>query len=206
MSAGPLLTPEEIALIEDPGFFRAKAVVMGKVRLWLEAVHAAIREELAGVDLLAPRGFDKEKCQFVKGEHLDEFPYQYLDYPKHFDGDDKFTMRSLFWWGHHFVFALILEGEHLARYKQNLLARFAQIADRQIAICLGPLLWEWKRGDGITLPLSRDRRADLAAVLDGRRTVKLARFVEPGDPLVRNGTMTDVARATLRAFLPVITP
>src|SRR5574341_849633 len=180
-------TAEEVSLIQDAEFFRAKARIMTKIRGQLEAVHAGLREELAGQDLLAPSGFDPTKCQFVKGEHLENCPYQYLDYPKHFSGDEKFTFRTLFWWGHHYVFALILEGEGLPQYKQNLINRYRAIADRDICLCLGPSPWDWRRGVGYTLALTGDRRPEVSAVLSGRRFFKVARFLPHAEAAVASG-------------------
>ena len=199
-------TPEEVSLLTNEAFFQTKARVMWKVRTSLETMYTGLQEELAGVSLLAPPGFDGKKCQFVKGEHLEDYPYQYLDFPKHFEGDDKFTFRSLFWWGHHVVFALILEGEGLTRYKHNLINRYGLVADRHLTLCLGPSLWEWKQGDGYTLPITRDRRPEVAAVLSGRPFLKLARFVRLDDPMVREGRLAAIGRETVRALLPVITP
>jgi hypothetical protein len=124
MSDPSPLTPDEIRLVADREFFKTKAAITPKIRAMLESVHDALKQELAGVPLIAPAGFDPDKRQFVKGEHLEDCPYQYLDFPKHFEGDDKFTFRTLFWWGHHVVFALILEGEGLRQYKQNLINRY----------------------------------------------------------------------------------
>jgi hypothetical protein len=204
MDSSPLFGPEEIRLIADADFFRAKVKIMAKVRGLLEAVYAGLQEELAGTELHAPPGFDPAKRQFVKGEHLNDFPYQYLDFPKHFSGDDKFTFRTLFWWGHHFVFALILEGEGLLRYKQNLINRYREVADREIDLCLGPTPWEWRRGEGYTMALTADRRADVGAVLSGRRFFKLARFLPHENPAVAAGHVAGIAREAFRAMLPVI--
>ena len=146
-----------------------------------------------------------ESHQFVKGEHLEDFPYQYLDYFKHFEGDNKFTFRSLFWWGHHYTFALILEGEGLSQYKKNLINRYESLADKQLSLCLGGTPWEWKRGEGYTMELTWDRKVDLVALLSNRSFVKLARFVSFDDPAFHQGRIVDVGRATLRDFLPVIT-
>ncbi len=199
-----LFTPEELVLVADERFFRAKAAITPKIRVLLEAVHAALKQELAGVSLITPAGFDPDKCQYVKGEHLEDYPYQYLDFPKHFDGDTKFTFRTLFWWGHQVVFALILEGEGLLRYKQNLINRYRDVADRDLCLCLSPTPWEWKQGQGYTLPLTRDRKPEVAAVLSDRPFFKLARFVPLDDPLVRRGRLLEAGRAALRAVLPVI--
>lgn len=201
-----LFTADELSLLGDAQFFRAKARIMKRVRMILEALHAGLKADLAGLPLLTPPGFDPTKFQFVKGEHLEDLPYQYLDFPKHFAGDEKFTFRSLFWWGHHFVFALILEGEDVRRYKQNLISRYSEVADRRLCLCLGPSPWEWKRGEGYTLPLTRDRRPEVSAVLAERPFFKLARFVPPDDPAVKEGRVAEVGRETFRALLPIIRP
>jgi len=202
----PLFTPEELSLVTDAQFFRIKARIMKKVRSQLDSLYAGLKEELAGVELLAPEGFDPDAHQFVKGEHLEDFPYQYLDYFKHFNGDDKFTFRSLFWWGHHFAFALILEGLRLIEYKKNLVNRYEKVAGRQLCLCLGGTPWEWKRGEGYTIELTSDRKVDLVALLTNRSFIKLARFVPYDDPAVRAGRISELGRQTLRDFLPVITP
>ena len=204
-TAHAVFTPHEITLIGDDAFFLAKAAIMRKVRSCLDAIHEALQPELNGAHLLAPNGFDPEACQFVKGEHLDHYPYQYLDYPKHFSRTNKFTFRSLFWWGHHFVFAMILEGEHLHQYKTNLIDRYAHIADRDLCLCLGHSLWEWRRGAGYTLALTSDRRTEAAAVLSHRPFFKLARFVPMTDRIVTNGRLPEAGRDALRACIPVIT-
>ncbi len=199
-----LFSPEEIALIKDAEFFQIKAGIMTKIREQLEATHAELKRELAGLPLLAPVELDLGKHQFVKGEHLHDFPYQYLDFPKHFSGDEKFTFRTLFWWGHHFVFAIMLQGERLLQYKHNLINRYREVADRGIQLTLAPSLWEWRAGTGYTLPLTGDRKPEVGAVLAGRESFKLSRFLPHNDPAVASGAVPSVACDTLRAILPVI--
>ena len=105
------LTDEEAALVADAQFFRKKERISAKVRAQLDAAYAGLTEELSRASLVTPPRFNPRAHQFVKGEHLESFPYQYLDCPKHFDGANKFTFRTLFWWGHHLACALILEGD-----------------------------------------------------------------------------------------------
>ena len=89
-----LFTADELTLLRDEHFFRAKARIMTKMKAVLEGVYDGLQRELAGVALLAPEGFSPASHQFVKGEHLEDFPYQYLDYFKHFQGEEKFTFRT----------------------------------------------------------------------------------------------------------------
>ena len=198
-------TSKEISLLSDTEFFSAKTHVSPKIRDLLERIHESFQRELKAHHLLVPDAFDPDASQFVKGEHLEDFPYQYLDYPRFFTRDVKFSFRSLVWWGHHMVFALILEGGHLRRYKENLINRFPSIADRDINLCLSHSVWEWKQGPGYTLDLTRGRSSEVAAVLANRPFFKLARFVPFTDPDVLSGEAHRLAHQALRAVLPVIT-
>lgn len=205
MNDAILFTHDELALITDTTFFPAKAVIAQKVKQMLERLHGALSAELAEQSLIVPPGFNPASVQFVKGEHLEDFPYQYLDFPRFFTRENKFAFRSLFWWGHHVVFALMLEGIHLRRYKENLFNRYANVADRQLALCLSPSLWEWNEGPGLTLELTAANKTRVAAVLAHRPSMKVARFVPMADPIVRSGQLVDAGVAALRALLPIIT-
>ena len=204
MNQPPLFSPEEVACFADTNFFRIKAHVSVKVRQILENLHEGFKAELVGCDLLAPESFKPDAVQFVKGEHLEDFPYQYLDYPRHYTRDEKFAFRSLFWWGHHMVFALILEGPHIRRYKENIIDHFADITGNHISLCLSSSLWEWKDGPGYTMELNHDRKSQTAAVLANRSFVKLARFIPLNDPIVTSGQLVQAGQEAFRTMLPVI--
>ncbi|HRB15505.1 MAG TPA: hypothetical protein PK224_06920 [Nitrospira sp.] len=200
------LTPAELTLVADGELFRAKERIILKVRDLLTELQAGLQEDLSRTALLVPPGFDPSKMQVVKGERLEECPYQYLDYPKHFLGDDKFTFRSLCWWGHHLVFAIIVEGGQAKQCKKNFFDRFHQLAGQGLELSLAPTLWEWKRGEGYTLPITHDRKAQLAAVLSGRAWFKIARFVPLDQPAMSEGRLSEVGRETFRSLLPLLTP
>lgn len=199
------LTDEEAALVADAQFFRKKERISAKVRAQLEVTYAGLREELRDLSLIAPPGFTPGTHQFVKGEHLESFPYQYLDCPKHFDGANKFTFRTLFWWGHHLACALILDGEEIKQYKKRIVDRFHQLAGRELELSLAPTLWEWRRGEGYTLPITHDRKAQIASVLAERRFLKIVRFVPMSDPRLQAGLVPDLSRETFRSITPIVT-
>jgi len=201
-----LLTPDELRLVGDRDLFRSKERTILKVQALLAALQIGLQEDLARTTLLLPPGFDPAKSQSVKGERLEQCPYQYLDYPKHFHGDDKFTFRSLCWWGHHLVFAMIVEGGQVKQCKKNFFDRFHQLAGQGLELSLAPTLWEWKRGEGYTLPITHDRKAQLAAVLSGRAWFKIARFVPLDSPALREGRLPEIGRETFRSLLPLLSP
>jgi hypothetical protein len=198
-------TNEEAALMADQHIFLAKAQIMAKVRRLLAATHVALKEEVASAVLVTPPDFNPANCHFVKGEALEFFPYQYLDFPKHFHDSNAFVFRTLFWWGHHVVCALMLEGEGIKQRKARIVDRFHQLAGQGLELSLAPTLWEWKRGEGYTLPITHDRKAQIAAVLAERSFVKIVRFLPFTDPRIQSGQMPEFSCETFRSILPIVT-
>lgn len=201
-----MFSDDETVLLADAQFFRKKAAISEKIRSMLEATHGALQNELTGLSLITPPDFDPSLYQLVKGEHLEDFPYQYLDCPKHFSGASKCTFRTLVWWGHHVACALLLEGSEIGQYKRQLLGRFHQLAGNDLELSLAPSLWEWKRGEGYTLPITHDRKAQIAAVLAERSFLKVMRCMPFEDLQVREGRLAQLARDTFRLMSPLLTP
>lgn len=197
-------TPDDLDLLADARLFRRKASIMSRVRGLLDSTQAALKAELRDLPLLAPPGFKPELHQLVKGEHLEDCPYQYLDYPKHFEGAEKFTFRTLFWWGHHLACALMLEGTGIKQYKRHIVDRFHRLAGQGLELSLAPTLWEWKSGEGYTLPITHDRKAQIAAVLAERSFLKLIRFVPLTDARVQSGRLSELSCETFRSLLPIV--
>ncbi|GJL69076.1 MAG: hypothetical protein NPIRA06_17110 [Nitrospirales bacterium] len=204
MTTSHSFTPDELTLLADREFFRKKAKISLKIKQILEELQERLEAEIALQSLLAPEGFDSQARQFVKGEHLEDFPYQYVDFPRLYTRETKFAFRSLIWWGHHIVFALMIEGPLIKQYRRNLFNRYSEVADRDLCLCLSPSLWEWKYGPGLTLPIARSRRSEVAATLDHRTFFKIARFLPIDDSAMETGTIVDEGLKAFQAILPVI--
>lgn len=199
-------TADETALLSDAQVFLKKARITEKIREQLNAAHVVLKAELSLTKLITPSGFDPTCVQFVKGEHLESFPYQYLDCPKYFHGTEKCTFRTLFWWGHHVVCAWILEGRLVKQYKKHLVDRFHTIAGQRLELSLAPTLWEWKQGEGYTLPIAHNRKAQVAAVIAERPFLKIARFIPLIDEKVQAGDLAGLAKDAFLAMKPVLAP
>lgn len=199
-------TREEGALISDTRFFTVKAVISEKINQFLEQLHAELKKELAGAAFLAPEGVDLEKGQFVKGEHLLDFPYQYLDFPKFFSQTEKFTFRTLFWWGHHVVFAFILEGRYLDRYKENFMSAYQGLADKGLHLLLAPTPWEWRKEPQYVLEIKEENRGRVSETLPALPFLKIQRFIDFDSPIFEAGNLVQTGVETFRLMKPIVHP
>ncbi len=204
MNVNNSLTVDEWRVFANHDFFLKKAGISAKLKGTLEQLHLALQPELAACKLLAPDGFDAKAFQFVKGEHLEDCPYQYLDFPRYYTRQDKLAFRSLCWWGHHLVFALIVEGPLVKQYRLNLFNHFSEIADRQLSLCLSPSLWEWKAGSGLTLDITSNRRSEIAAAIDRRASFKIAHFMPLENLTADTDQIINAGVNTFQSILPII--
>ncbi|MBI3621101.1 MAG: hypothetical protein HY208_02800 [Nitrospirae bacterium] len=198
------LTESERRLLQDTTFFPAKAALAEKVKAWLMELRDLVKKETAGGRFLAPDGTDFQQGQLVKGEHLLDFPYHYLDCPKYFSPGEMFTYRTLVWWGHHVVFALILQGPQSDRYKANLMAAYDQLADRELALLMTDTPWEWRQGDDYLLPLHLNNRQAVEAALAQRPFIKLHRCLSFDHPAIIDGRLAEEGLATFRLLSPIL--
>ncbi len=169
---------DEVEFLKQAALFTWKEQITRKIKRILEALHEELAARLDPSALLAPEGMDFTRWQVVRGERYRDRPYAYLDFPQFFSRDTKFTYRSMFWWGTGFFFAMILEGDPLDRYRENLLDAYPRLADRGLTLSLADSPWEWALAGPGVLPLRSDNRAAVADALAGRTFIKLQSGLE----------------------------
>ena len=99
-----------------------------------------------------------------------------------------------------------MEGPLVKHYRLNLFNRFAEVADRQLSVCLSSSLWEWKAGSGFTLDITHTRRSEIAATLDHRTSFKIARFIPNQTLEYTEDDIINAGVSTFQSILPIITP
>ncbi len=195
---------DEVEFFKQAGLFAWKERLTQRIKNALETLHDSLAASLTPDTLLAPEGIDWSRWQVVRGERFDDRPYAYLDFPQYFSRDIKFTYRSMFWWGEGLFFAMILEGNLLDRYRDNLEESYAAVADRGLALSLADTPWEWRADGPTVLPIRAETHDAVTSaawsrtVLKLQRAVSLDRLAEP-DAIVREGLKT------FETLLPVVT-
>ncbi len=77
-----------------------------------------------------------------KGENYKGLPYLVLDYPRFFNREDIFLIRSFFWWGNFFSTTLQLSGKFKTKYEDKLIASFDQLQSQHFYICINDDQWQ----------------------------------------------------------------
>lgn len=169
-------TCDELALISERAPFELKLSATEKLKTLMERVRNAYLAEVEPQRTLCPEQTDFSRGQIAKGENYEGYPYVMLDFPKFYGKGEIFTYRTMFWYGHYFIFSLILAGEHLATYRERLQRHFARFAEERFLVAKNEL-WDWRRD--AFLPLDAARASDTLATLADLPFLKLVKLLEP---------------------------
>lgn len=77
-----------------------------------------------------------------KGENYLGLPYLILDYPRQFDPQNIFAIRTMFWWGQFFSTTLHLAGISKTAYKLNVLKFFDVLAANDFYVGINADPWQ----------------------------------------------------------------
>ncbi len=65
-----------------------------------------------------------------KGENYKGLPYLILDYPRYFNHENIFAVRTMFWWGNFFSVTLHLSGDNKKEAEEKLIASYKTLQEK----------------------------------------------------------------------------
>jgi hypothetical protein len=77
-----------------------------------------------------------------KGENYKGLPYQVLDYPRFFENENIFTVRSMFWWGNFFSITLHLSGRFKELFEKKIIRSIHSLNEKGFYFCTNDHAWE----------------------------------------------------------------
>jgi hypothetical protein len=113
------LSSLERKLISDPEWILAKNEVIRKVSF----LFGELSERFTSNPLTnkLPEEVRKIPPKISKGEQYKGLPYLMLDYPRLFEKEQVFAIRTFFWWGHFFSSTLHLKGRYSSMYVSKIM-------------------------------------------------------------------------------------
>jgi hypothetical protein len=142
------LSAEELSLVQNAGWLLTKNTIIEKVyALFGDVAHQAVsrfsamRNNFEAGEGILPAEVLVPSPKISKGENYKGLPWVMLDYPRFFNREDAFAIRTMFWWGHFFSVTLHLKGKYKKQYQQNLLNNFSLLATKQFYVCVSAEEW-----------------------------------------------------------------
>ena len=142
------LSAEELSLVQNAGWLLTKNTIIEKVyALFGDVAHqnlsrfSGMRDNPEAGEGILPAEVLVPSPKISKGENYKGLPWVMLDYPRFFNREDAFAIRTMFWWGHFFSVTLHLKGKYKKQYQQNLLNNFSLLATKQFYVCVSAEEW-----------------------------------------------------------------
>lgn len=135
-----MLSDQELALVKDAGWILTKQIIIQKVYEMMADRIPAINSCLK-LGLFLSDEITDSVPKIYKGEQYLQLPYVMMDYPRCFDKEHIFAIRTMFWWANFFSITLHLSG----KYKQALIEKIRNNLSTGIpGIFIGVHTEEWQ--------------------------------------------------------------
>ena len=169
-----MLSAEEQLLVNKSDWILVKRDIMDKAVLLLSHLIVSIEERIKAGEIFLPKEILLSKPKISKGENYMGLPYALLDYPKYFDHENIFTIRTLFWWGNFFSITLHLSGSYKERFKGTIVQHEHYLLKDDWYICINEDQWQHHFEPMNYLLASEIEREKLIRMLNQRPFIKIA--------------------------------
>jgi hypothetical protein len=137
-----IFSAPELELMKNAEFILTKNIVMQKMKHMLEDVQNELYHSFGNIKSGADKNVFTIPPKVSKGENYQGLPYLVLDYPRKFDGNNIFAIRSFFWWGNFYSTTLVLSGDHKQKHLTNIITSYNQFSVSDYYIGTNPDPWQ----------------------------------------------------------------
>jgi hypothetical protein len=134
------LSPEEEELVATADWILTKNRVIQKINQLLSNVQTSQQQLLQSCTSLNKEVLTSSP-KISKGENYKGLPWLVLDYPRYFNKEDVFAIRTLFWWGNFFSITLHLSGKYKVVYEKKIIDSFESLKAAYFSVCINEDQW-----------------------------------------------------------------
>lgn len=168
------LSPTEMELVNNADLILTKNAILKKVNGLLAELQEKQQLDMALQAAGLPVKVYGSSPKISKGEKYKGLPYLILDYPRVFEHENIFAVRTMFWWGHFFSVTLHLSGIYKKEAEEKLLGSYQFLKEKGYSFYINEGPWEHHfEGDNYVL-LSALSKNDFEKLVREKPFVKLA--------------------------------
>jgi len=136
------LSQREIDIATDRSLILTKNRIISGTTALFQAVQQEYKQifETHATGQYAALGHNAYKIS--RGENYLGYPWVMLDYPRSFEKQNIFAIRTLFWWGHFFSLTLHVAGRWKPLTEANLVPAINELKKRNFYLCIASDQWQ----------------------------------------------------------------
>ncbi len=136
------LSDEEQQLVNNSDWILTKHLIIGKVYLLFGNLAAVMKKAVEDGNHQLPAEVIQSTAKISKGENYLKLPYVMLDYPRCFDGENIFAVRTMFWWGNFFSMTLQLSGGYKKMFAEHIYNNQTRLIQNNFFLCINEDEWQ----------------------------------------------------------------
>jgi hypothetical protein len=167
------LSQTEMELVNNADLILTKNAILKKVNQLLGNLQAKQQQFMSLHAARLPEKVSGSSAKISKGENYQGLPYLILDYPRFFEHENIFAVRTMFWWGNFFSVTIHLSGIYKKDAEEKIIASYRSIREKGYYCYMNEDQWEHHfEGDNYIL-LSAMSEKDFERSVRERSFVKL---------------------------------
>lgn len=136
------LSPFEMDLLNNSDWILTKNNILKKVQRLLEEVQQNILDFTKLHSSKFPKEVISISPKISKGENYNGLPWRMLDYPRYFDKENIFAIRTMFWWGNFFSTTLHLSGSYKRNLHSAIIQSYEYLCMNEFYCCINDDQWQ----------------------------------------------------------------
>jgi len=133
------LSSKEMELVTNADWILTKNTIIEKAKNLFGELQEMMTEDLGRV---LTHNYTKVPPKISKGENYRGLPYLILDYPRLFEKENIFAIRTMFWWGNFFSITLHMAGSYKKQDEEKCILAYPVFRDNDFFICINKEQWE----------------------------------------------------------------
>jgi len=168
-----MLSGEELQLVNNREWILTKRIIIEKVMAMFGLVSQHMQAVIEKEKGWLPAAIVQSSPKIAKGENYLLLPYLLMDYPRCFEKENIFAVRTMFWWGNFFSITLHVSGIYKTLFEQQIMDNLAAVK-QHFFICVHENQWHHHfEGDNYK-PINRLAGPEINRIISAKPFIKLA--------------------------------
>jgi len=168
-----MLSAGEMQLVNNKEWILTKRIIIDKVNMLLGDLSVKFQQLVLNEQDLPPAVIASAP-KIAKGENYQQLPYVLLDYPRCFDKENVFAVRTMFWWGNFFSCTLHLSGAYKTMFQHAILKNLATLHNTTLYICVNEEEWEHHFETKNYIAVEKLSIVEITAIVNKQHFIKIA--------------------------------
>ncbi|MBA3647964.1 MAG: hypothetical protein H0W62_05345 [Chitinophagales bacterium] len=195
------LSAGEIDMLGQRDFFLTKKIIIEKIYHQFAILIEETKRQAIFINATFPEGSDSSTGKISKGENYMGFPYQILDFPRFFSGENILAIRTMVWWGNFCSCTLLLSGNSLLQHAFNLRKSFLKLKENDFYVSVSDSPWHHHFNRENFIAINELSEETWIRIIDKNIFIKIARKI----PIDRINELVTFSINSFRIFAALLT-